>query len=91
VAQSVAHAMRDRITTAGADTAHIEPGSPWENGDVEGFNPRMRNELLDGQIFCALREARIPIDQWRHRCNTVRPHSAPGRRPPSPGNTMPMG
>ncbi len=60
----------------GAKTAFIEPGSPWENGCCESFNARFRDELLNAEVFCSLREAQILIDNWRRHYNTVRPHFA---------------
>ncbi|MBT8459134.1 MAG: IS3 family transposase [Rhodobacteraceae bacterium] len=80
----VARAVRDWIAAVGARTAYIEPGSPWENGYVESFNARFRDELLNGEIFYSLREAQIIIEKWRRHYNTVRPHSALGYRPPAP-------
>ncbi len=65
-------------------TLFIEPGSPWENGYSESFNGKLRDELLDREIFYTLREARILIEWWRQHYNTVRPHSALGYRPPAP-------
>jgi putative transposase len=62
-----------------ARTAYIERGSPWENGYVESFNARLRDELLNGEIVSTLREARIIIESWRHY-NRVRPHSSLGYR-----------
>jgi putative transposase len=62
----------------------IEPGSPWENGYVESFNGKMRDELLAREIFYSLKEAQILIDMWRREYNTVRPHSSLGYRPPAP-------
>jgi putative transposase len=62
----------------------IEPGSPWENGYIESFNGKMRDELLDREIFYSLKEAEILVEQWRIEYNTVRPHSALGYRPPAP-------
>lgn len=62
----------------------IEPGSPWENGYIESFNGKMRDELLNGEIFYSLKEANILIEQWRTEYNTVRPHSALGYKPPAP-------
>lgn len=67
----------------------IEPGSPWENGYVESFNGKMRYELLNGEIFYSLLEARIIIEQWRCHYNCVRPHSSLGRRPPAPQTIQP--
>jgi transposase InsO family protein len=86
----IATAVRDWIAAVGARTAYIEPGSPWENGYVESFNARFRDELLNGEIFCSLREAQILIEQWRQHYNTVRPHSALGYRPPAPESIIRM-
>ncbi|MES0865028.1 IS3 family transposase [Ruegeria sp. SCPT10] len=86
----VAQAVRDWIAAVGAKTAYIEPGSPWENGYCESFNGRMRDELLNGEIFYSLREAQILIEQWRKHYNTKRPHSALGYRPPAPETIIPM-
>ena len=80
----VAQAVRDWIAAVGAKTAYIEPGSPWENGFCESFNGRMRDELLNGEIFYSLHEAQILIEKWRIHYNTKRPHSALGYRPPAP-------
>ena len=80
----IAEAVRDWIKAVGAKTAYIEPGSPWENGYCESFNGRMRDELLNGEIFYSLREAQIIIESWRTHYNTKRPHSALGYRPPAP-------
>jgi transposase InsO family protein len=80
----VAQAVRDWIGAVGAKTAFIEPGSPWENGYCESFNGRLRDELLNGEIFYSLREAQIIIEAWRRHYNTRRPHSALGYRPPTP-------
>ena len=65
-------------------TLFIEPGSPWENGYVESFNGKLRDELLDREIFCTLTEAKILIERWRREYTTIRPHSALGYRPPAP-------
>jgi transposase InsO family protein len=86
----VAQAVRDWIAAVGAKTAYIEPGSPWENGYCESSNASFRDELLDGEIFYSLREAQIPIEQWRKHYNTKRPHSALGYRPPAPEIIVPM-
>ena len=74
----------------GPKTAYIEPGSPWENGYCESFNGRMRDELLNGEIFYSLREAQIIIESWRKHYNTKRPHSALGYRPHAPEAIVPM-
>jgi putative transposase len=68
----------------GARTAYITPGSPWENGYVESFNARLRDELLDGEIFYTLKEAQIVIESWRRHYNAVRPHASLGYKPPAP-------
>src|SRR6476469_4613176 len=67
-----------------AKTAYIERGSPWENGFIESFNARLRYELLDGEIFYSLAEARIVIESWRRHYNTERPHGSLGYKPPAP-------
>ena len=80
----VATAVKAWITELGARPAYIEPGSPWENGYVESFNGKFRDELLACEAFNTLAEARVLIEQWRKHYNTVRPHSALGYRPPAP-------
>lgn len=84
-----AKALRAWLATVGARTLYIEPGSPWENGYCESFNGRLRDELLNGEIFYSLREARVVIERWRKEYNTVRPHSALGYRPPAPAAINP--
>jgi putative transposase len=85
----VAKAVQGSITAVGAKTAYIAPGSPWENGYVEGFNARLRDELLDGEIFCSLREAEAVIESWRRHYNEVRPHASLGYRAPAPEVVVP--
>jgi transposase InsO family protein len=70
-------------------TLFIEPGSPWENGYVESFNGRLRDEFLNGEIFYTLNEAKVLIEQWRREYNGIRPHSSLGYRPPAPETIMP--
>jgi hypothetical protein len=79
-----AHAVREWLDGVDVDTLFIEPGSPWENGYVESFNGKFRDELLNGEIFYTLQEAQVIIERWRHEYNTFRPHSALGYRPPAP-------
>ena len=79
----VAIAVQEWIGAVGAKTAYITPGSPWENGFIESFNARRRDELLDGEIY-TLREAQIVIESWRRHYNTVRPHASVGYRAPAP-------
>ncbi len=86
----VAEAVREWIAAVGAQTAYIVPGSPWENGYCESFNARLRDELLNGEIFYTLKEAQIIIEKWRKHYNTIRPHSALGYRPPAPETIIPL-
>ncbi len=81
--------VRDWLKRLGVGTLFIEPGSPWENGYVESFNGKLRDELLNGEIFFSLTEAKVLIERWRQEYNTVRPHSSLGYRPPAPAATMP--
>jgi transposase InsO family protein len=62
----------------------IEPGSPWENGDCESFNGKLREECLNGEIFYSLKEAQVVVGMWQKHYNTVRPHSSLGFRAPAP-------
>jgi transposase InsO family protein len=80
----VAKTVQEWITAVGAKTAYIAPGSPWENGFIESFNARLRDELLNGEIFYTLREAQVVIESWRRHYNTVRPHGSLGYKPPAP-------
>lgn len=80
----VAKAVQEWISAVGAKTAYIAPGSPWENGFIESFNARLRDELLDGEIFYTLAEAKIVVESWRRHFNTVRPHGSLGYKPPAP-------
>ncbi len=84
----MAKAVREWITAVGAKCAFIEPGSPWENGYCESFNSKLRDELLNGEIFYTLAEAKIVIESWRGHYNTERPHSALGYKPPAPGAVL---
>jgi transposase InsO family protein len=80
----VAAAVRQWIAAVGAKTTFIEKASPWENGYVESFNGKLRDELLNGEIFYTLKEAQALIEAWRRHYNVWRPHSALGYRPPAP-------
>jgi putative transposase len=79
----VAKAVQDWITVLAAKTAYTAPGSPWENGYVESFNTRLRDELLDGEIFFTFKEAQIIVEIWRRHYNTIRLHASLGCRPPA--------
>jgi transposase InsO family protein len=87
--EMTAKIVRQWLGNVGAKTLYIEPGSPWENGYRESFNGKLRDELLNGEIFYSLREAKVVIEQWRHHYNTVRPHSSLGYRPPAPQAFLP--
>lgn len=79
-----AKAVRGWLGKVGVATLFIEPGSPWENGYVESFNGKLRDELLNPELFDTLLEARVLVERWRTVYNTVRPHSALDYRPPAP-------
>jgi len=79
-----AKAVRKWLERLGVKTLFIEPGSPWENGYIESFNGKLRDELLNGEIFTTLIEAKVLISDWRREYNQVRPHSAKGYKPPAP-------
>ncbi len=79
-----AKAIRKWLSNIGVRTLFIEPGSPWENGYIESFNGKLRDELLNREIFTTLTEAKVLIEQWRQEYNHIRPHSSLGYRPPAP-------
>ncbi len=79
-----AHRVQEWLARVGVQTLFIAPGSPWENGYVESFNGKLRDELLNREIFYTLREAQVLIEGWREEYNQRRPHSALGYRPPAP-------
>ena len=79
-----AKAVRRWLGKIGVKTMYIEPGSPWENGYNESFNGKLRDELLNGEIFYTLKEAQVLIEGWRREYNTIRPHSSLGYKPPAP-------
>jgi len=84
-----ARAVRNWLGRIGVKTLYITPGSPWENGYNESFNGKLRDELLNGEIFYTLREAQILIERWRKYYNAVRPHSSLGYRLPAPETILP--
>ena len=85
-----AELVRRWLGRVGVEMLFIEPGSPWENGYNESFNGKLRDELLNGEIFCSLAEAAVLVEQWRREYNTVRPHSACGGFPPAPEAIKPL-
>ncbi len=80
----IAKKVRTFLSRMSVKPLFIEPGSPWENGYIESFNGKMRDELLEREIFYSLKEAQILIEMWRTQYNKVRPHSSLGYRPPAP-------
>ena len=85
-----AKAIRNWLERLGVQTLFIEPGSPWENGYNESFNGKLRDELLKGEIFTTLLEAKVLIENWRKEYNQFRPHSSLGYRPPAPEAIRPV-
>ena len=86
----VAKAVQEWIGAVGAKIAYITPGSPSENGFIQSFNARLRDELLDGEIYYSLAEAQIIVESWRRYYNTVRPHQSLGHEPPAPEVFIPV-
>jgi transposase InsO family protein len=82
--------IRTWLDRLGVGTLFIEPGSPWENGYVESFNGKLRDECLNREVFTALAEAKVLIEQWRKEYNQIRPHSARGYQPPAPEAILPL-
>jgi putative transposase len=85
-----ARAVRKWLNRLGVKTLFSERGSPWENGYIESFNGKLRDELLDREIFTTLKEAKVLIEQWRREYNQVRPHSALKYQPPAPEAVLTM-
>jgi len=84
-----ANAVRDWLARVDVKTLFITPGSPWENGYNESFNGKLRDELLNTEIFYTLEEAKVLVEQWRHHYNTVCPHSSLNYRTPAPETILP--
>ena len=85
-----ASAVREWLGRVKVQTLFIAPGSPWENGYVESFNGKLRDELLNGELFYTLKEAQVIIERWRQFYNRERPHSSLGYRPPAPEAIQPV-
>jgi putative transposase len=85
----IAKNVRSWLGRIGVKTLYIEPGSPWENGYNESFNAKLRDELLNLEIFTTLPEAQVLIERWRRHYNGVRPHSSLGYKPPAPEAILP--
>lgn len=85
----VAELLRRWLKDLGVQTAYIEPSSPWENGYIESFNGKFRDELLNCEIFDTIMEAQVITEQWRIYYNTIRPHSSLKYRLPAPETFIP--
>ena len=84
-----AKVVRGWLERVGVKTLFIQPGSPWENGYNESFNGKLRDELLNREIFYSLKEVQILTERWRSEYNTIRPHSSLGYVPPAPETILP--
>jgi len=89
-AEFTAKIVRKWLSRMGVQTLFIEPGSPWENGYIESFNGKLRDELLNLEQFDTLWEAQVLIERWRKEYNHIRPHSALGYKPPVPETLTPF-
>ena len=89
-AEFTAKAVRTWLSQLGVKILFIEPGSPWVNGYIESFNGKMRDELLNQEIFTTLKEAKLSIEQWRKDYNQLRPHSSPGYKSSAPEAVLTM-
>jgi len=85
-----AREIRKWLAGLGVKTLFIKLGSPWENGYIEPFNGKLRDDLLDREIFTTLEEAKVLIEQWRREYNQIRPHSARNYQPPAPEAILTM-
>ena len=80
--------LRNWLSSLQVRTQYIEPGSPWENGYRESFNGKLRDELLDGEIFMNMPEAQTLIAWRRDLYNQRRPHSSLDGKPPTPNTSF---
>ena len=80
----IAKRLRKWLSDVSVITTYIEPGSPWENGFIESFNSRMRDQFLNGELFGNMYEAKVLTNRWVHYYNTVRPHSSLSGKTPAP-------
>ncbi len=80
----VSKSIRRWLQISGVRTLYIEPGSPWENGYIESFNGKLRDELLNREIFDTVFEAKVLAERWKREYNTIRPHSSLDYCPPAP-------
>ena len=84
-----AMAVREWLQRVGVQTRFITPGSPWENGSIESFNERLRDDLLKRELFDTRWEVQVLVERWGQTYNRIRPHSALGYRPPAPEAVAP--
>lgn len=80
----ISRLVKDWLARVGVKTIFIEPGSPWENSFIESFNGKLRDELLNREVFESLAEAKVIIENWRVDYNENRPHSSLGYESPGP-------
>ena len=85
-----ARVVRQWLGHIGVKTLFIEPGSPWENGYNESFNGKLRDEVLNREVFFSLKEAKVVIENWRQEYNTIQPHSSLNGLPPAPEAILPL-
>lgn len=79
----IAKALQAWLKRAKVGTLYVAPGSSWENGFVESFNARLRDELLEQELFTSLEEARLLARRWQWEYNFERPHSSLGYSTPA--------
>jgi transposase InsO family protein len=79
----IAYKIQDWLGKAAIKTIYITPGSPWENGHIESFHDKLRDECLNRELFSTLTEARVLLEGWRMEYNTKRPHSSLGYLSPN--------
>ena len=82
--ECTATALRTWLQRLGVATLYITPGSPWENGYIESFNGKHRDEVLNREVFDTMWETKVLVERWRCEYNHIRPHREPGYRPPAP-------
>jgi transposase InsO family protein len=79
----IAYVIQNWLKEQEVKTIYIKPGSPWENGHIESFHDKLRDECLNRELFGSLLEAQIILEQWRHEYNDERPHSSLGYQTPA--------
>ena len=79
----IADAIKRWLQNEDVGTLYIEPGSPWENGYIESFNGKLRDEILNREVFYSVKEAKVIVEDWRLEYNNHRPHSGLGYMTPA--------